>query len=184
MYSFAQRPDMIVLDEPLYGYYLSNVGIKHPGREEVLKIMEKNGEHVLKSLIQLTKGARHVFVKNMAHHYVNLPYEYLLKFSNIFIIKNNQLLTPYADSCLPGITRSVIFRLAAEIQISIKEKRLTMSEIYNADEIFVTGTMGEITPVLSVDGRRIAEGIKGVMTTQIQKLYKNLTQSEGYPQPF
>ncbi len=104
--------------------------------------------------------------------------------TNIFIIKDNRLLTPLAESCLPGITRAVIFRLAGENQIPIQEKRLTISEVYTADEIFVTGTMGEITPVLRVDGRIIAGGNRGEMTTQIQKLYKRLTQTEGYLLPF
>jgi hypothetical protein len=88
MYSFAQRPDMEVLDEPLYGYYLSRVDIQHPGREEVLKTMETDGEKILKSLIQLNDGPLHVFAKNMAHHYVDLPYKFLLKFSNIFLIRD------------------------------------------------------------------------------------------------
>ena len=104
--------------------------------------------------------------------------------TNIFIVKNNEILTPFADSCLPGITRSVIFRLARENQILVREKRLTIAELYTADEIFVTGTMGEITPVLKVDGRKISEGIRGKMTEKIQKLYKHLTHKEGFPLPF
>ena len=88
MYSFAQRPDMRVLDEPLYGHYLSRVDIQHPGREEVIEGMERQGEKVLKSLIEMAADTRHVFVKNMAHHYIRLPYEYLLKFSNIFLIRD------------------------------------------------------------------------------------------------
>jgi branched-chain amino acid aminotransferase group I len=104
--------------------------------------------------------------------------------TNIFIVKNNEILTPFADSCLPGITRSVIFRLAGENQIRVREKRLTIAEVYTADEIFVTGTMGEITPVLKVDGRRIGDAIRGNITEQIQKLYKNLTLTEGILLPF
>jgi branched-chain amino acid aminotransferase len=101
--------------------------------------------------------------------------------TNIFTVKDNQILTPFADSCLPGITRGVIFRLAEENKIRLKEKRLTLSEIYSADEIFVTGTMGEITPVLKVDGRLIGKGERGRITAQVQKHYRKLTLSEGYP---
>ncbi len=104
--------------------------------------------------------------------------------TNIFLVKNKMLLTPFADSCLPGITRSVIFHLAAENRIPISEKRITLAEIYTAEEIFVTGTMGEITPVLQVDGRKISEGIRGKMTEEIQKLYTYLTHSEGFALPF
>jgi branched-chain amino acid aminotransferase group I len=104
--------------------------------------------------------------------------------TNIFLIKNKEILTPFADSCLPGITRSVIFRLSEENRMIIREKRLTISEVYTADEIFVTGTMGEITPVLKVDGRSIGKGAPGEITGKIQGLYKNLTENEGIALPF
>jgi len=100
--------------------------------------------------------------------------------TNVFLVKKDRIFTPYADSCLPGITRKVIFRLAEENKIGIKEKRITISEIYSADEVFVTGTMGEITPVLGVDGRKIGQGFKGRLTTEIQKYYKEITRTEGY----
>jgi hypothetical protein len=88
MYSFAQRPDTFVVDEPLYGHYLSRINIDHPGREELLENLEKDGEKALKSLLKLGEGSHHIFIKNMAHHYFNLPYEYLLHFTNLFLIRD------------------------------------------------------------------------------------------------
>lgn len=88
MYSFAQRPDMKVIDEPLYGHYLSRVDVQHPGREDVLDSMEIDGEKTMKILIEMAHGPSHLFLKNMAHHYIRLPYEYLLQFTNIFLIRD------------------------------------------------------------------------------------------------
>ena len=104
--------------------------------------------------------------------------------TNIFLVKDKTLYTPFADSCLPGITRSVVLTLAETNNISCKEKRCTITEMYTADEMFVTGTMGEITPVILVDGRIIGSGKKEHITAQIQELYHELTLSAGEQIPF
>jgi branched-chain amino acid aminotransferase group I len=103
--------------------------------------------------------------------------------TNIFFLRNKEVITPFADSCLPGITRAIVIRLCQDSGISIREKRISLSEMYTADECFVTGTMGELTPVLKIDGRRIGAGIKGEMTATIQNAYRRLTQIEGVPIP-
>lgn len=103
--------------------------------------------------------------------------------TNLFLVKKGKLLTPFADSCLPGITRSVVMRIAEEKALPFAEKNLSITEMYTADELFVTGTMGEITPVLEVDGRVIGEGLPGSLTHQVQEWYTALTQQEGEPLP-
>lgn len=75
--------------------------------------------------------------------------------TNIFMIKNGSIFTPYAHNCLPGITRAAILALCHENDVSITEKNISLTELYNADEIFTTGTMGELTPVHTLDGRTI-----------------------------
>jgi len=104
--------------------------------------------------------------------------------TNIFLIKDHILFTPFADSCLPGITRHVVLSLAKENDILFQEKRCSMSEMYSSDEMFVSGTMGEITPVILIDGRTIGTGMKGTITAKIQQLYQQLTEKEGEPIPF
>ena len=104
--------------------------------------------------------------------------------TNIFLVKKGVILTPFADSCLPGITRGVVMELADQHGIPWREKRLSISEVYAADEMFVTGTMGEITPVTEVDGRRIGSGTKGKLTGEIQEIYHQLTEDGGEPIPF
>ncbi len=104
--------------------------------------------------------------------------------TNVFLVKRGELLTPHADSCLPGITRGVVLRLAAENGIPAREKNLSPAEVYTADEMFTTGTMGELTPVLEVDGRTIGAGAPGPLTRRLQQLFAELTAREGEPLPF
>jgi branched-subunit amino acid aminotransferase/4-amino-4-deoxychorismate lyase len=104
--------------------------------------------------------------------------------TNVFLVKRGLLLTPHADSCLPGITRGVVLRIAQENHIPNLERNITIAEVYSADEFFTTGTMGELTPVLWLDGRTIGDGMAGPLTRRLQQLYHEHTAEEGEPLPF
>lgn len=99
---------------------------------------------------------------------------------NIFIIKDNNLITPYATSALPGITRDAICMIAKKENIPLSEQRLTRDDIYIADEAFFTGTAAEITPIRELDKRIIKDGTRGPITTLLQKNYFDLVQGK-YP---
>ena len=75
--------------------------------------------------------------------------------SNLFMVKGDTIYTPFAHACLPGITRGTVMALCERHQIAIKEADLSLSELYNADGVFATGTMGDLTPVIEIDGREI-----------------------------
>ena len=90
---------------------------------------------------------------------------------NIFVIKDGVLHTPELTSCLSGITRATVFRLAEELNLQILERRITRDEVYIADEAFFTGTAAEVLPIQSLDGRRIGSGSRGPITEKIQKAY-------------
>lgn len=75
--------------------------------------------------------------------------------TNIFMVRNNKLYTPHADACLHGITRGLVIELADEIGIPCEEKNLSLTELYDADELFATGSMGELTPIKLLDQRKI-----------------------------
>src|SRR5699024_5765199 len=77
--------------------------------------------------------------------------------TNIFISKNGEILTPFAHACLPGITRRAVMNMCRRKGIPLREARLSLTELYNADGVFATGTMGELTPVVEIDGRQIAK---------------------------
>ncbi|GHT96217.1 branched chain amino acid aminotransferase [Betaproteobacteria bacterium] len=90
---------------------------------------------------------------------------------NVFIVKNGQLYTPELTACLEGITRDTVIRLAGELGIPVKEKRITRDEVYTADEAFFTGTAAEVTPIRELDDRPIGSGARGPITARLQEKY-------------
>ena len=105
--------------------------------------------------------------------------------TNIFMVKHGTVVTPHADHCLPGITRQTVMDLCRALSIPLEERRVSLAEFYAADEAFTTGTMGELTPVASIDGRAIGSGPDGwPITRRIQREYRALTEREGEPLPF
>ncbi|XP_062211337.1 branched-chain-amino-acid aminotransferase-like protein 1 isoform X2 [Phragmites australis] len=103
--------------------------------------------------------------------------------TNIFMVKKGIVLTPHADYCLPGITRATVMDLVVKENLVLHERRISLSEFHAADEVWTTGTMGEITPVVMIDGREIGDGKIGPVTRQIQSAYKVLTEGQGVPIP-
>tara|TARA_R110000823_G_scaffold125385_3_gene252021 strand:+ start:13199 stop:14125 length:927 start_codon:yes stop_codon:yes gene_type:complete len=90
---------------------------------------------------------------------------------NVFIVRDGRIYTPELTSCLDGITRNTIFALAAEIGLSVSEKRITRDEVYIADEAFFTGTAAEVVPIRELDGRAIGSGSRGPITEKLQAMY-------------
>lgn len=88
MYSFAQRSDMAVLDEPLYAYYLRETGIDHPGKEEILAAHEADGEVVIDQMLHNDRSEPYLFCKQMGHHLVDLSTDWLEECENIFLIRH------------------------------------------------------------------------------------------------
>lgn len=74
--------------------------------------------------------------------------------TNIFMVKSGVVMTPFAHACLPGITRGLVIELCKKNNIPVSECNLSLTELYNADEIFCSGTMGELTPIVEIDGRK------------------------------
>ncbi len=103
--------------------------------------------------------------------------------TNIFTIKKGALITPHADSCLPGITRGVVIDLARDLDIKVTERNLSLTEVYTADEGFTTGTMGELSPILEADGRTIGNGKPGPITNHLREQYAQHTAEQGDPIP-
>ncbi len=77
--------------------------------------------------------------------------------SNLFMVKNGKVFTPFAHACLPGITRNSVIEMCQKNNIEITEADITLSQFYNADGVLATGTMGELTPVVEIDGRIISK---------------------------
>lgn len=98
---------------------------------------------------------------------------------NIFIVKNRTLITPPRDISLRGITQCAVLEMARKKKIRFKEKNMRSSEIYSADECFLTGTAAEIIPVTKVDKRVIGNGKPGRVTLKLLWAFRELTKRDG-----
>ena len=97
---------------------------------------------------------------------------------NIFIVKKGVLKTTPLTSILEGITRDSIMKLAQERKIPVVEERFTRDAMYVADEVFLTGTAAEVTPVREIDDRAVGEGTRGPVTTLLQKAFFDIVKGE------
>ena len=98
--------------------------------------------------------------------------------TNFFIIKNNEVWTSTGEYCLNGITRELVIEIARNNGMKAFEKPFSLTDVYSADEAFVTGTFGGLTPVIQVDGRKISNGKIGNTTMLLQNLYKEAINAE------
>ena len=104
MYSFRQRPDTLVVDEPLYGHYLRVTGADHPGDEEVMASMDCCGERVIREVI-LGPCERPIhFFKNMAHHLADLDRGFLGRITNVLLVRDPKEMLPSLAKQLPRPT--------------------------------------------------------------------------------
>ena len=99
--------------------------------------------------------------------------------THVFLITRGAVATPRAIACPEGITRSTVLELCRKHEIAVAATALSLVDFYRADEMFCTGTMGEIAPVTEVDGRRIGDGQCGPVTLRLSELFAELTRREG-----
>ncbi|MPZ52359.1 MAG: aminotransferase class IV [Acidimicrobiia bacterium] len=92
--------------------------------------------------------------------------------TNFFVVRGDEVWTSTGLYNLPGITRGVVLEVAREGGIVAREHAFSLTDVYSADEAFVTGTFGGLTPVVKVDGRIIGGGVEGSMTTHLRGLYE------------
>jgi branched-chain amino acid aminotransferase len=99
--------------------------------------------------------------------------------THLFLVRDGVLLTPHTVACPEGITRAVVLDLCRAHGIPCREADLSLTEVYRAEEVFCSGTMGELAPVVRVDGRPIGEGRPGPLTQRLSALLGELTAREG-----
>jgi len=99
--------------------------------------------------------------------------------THIFIVHRGTVLTSRTVACPEGITRATVLELCRANAIGCAERDLSLTEVYRAEEMFCTGTMGELTPVKEVDGRPIGSAVPGPMTARLSELFARLTATEG-----
>jgi branched-chain amino acid aminotransferase len=100
--------------------------------------------------------------------------------THVFVVHDGRVLTPRTTSCPEGITRAVVLELCADDGIEAEVRDLSLTDVYRADEMFCTGTMGELVPVVEVDGRAIGDGDRPV-TSRLRDLFAALVATSGTP---
>ncbi|MGH8222759.1 MAG: sulfotransferase family protein [Woeseiaceae bacterium] len=153
MYSFAQRPDTAVVDEPLYGHYLRVSGAAHPGRDEVMANMDCDGDRVMRALLSPAGERRKpvLFMKHMAHHLVALDRRFLQRVSNVLLIRNPREMLPSLTVQLPDAT--------------LKDTGLAVqSELYH--ELARRGRRPAV-----IDSRELLTDPRGVLTALCEYLH-------------
>lgn len=98
--------------------------------------------------------------------------------THFFVVKGDEVWTSSGMYCLGGITRSNVLRVCDEAGIPALQKSFSLTDVYSADEAFVTGTFAGLVPVHTVDGRTIGSGSRGPMVTRLQELYRSLVQRD------
>lgn len=101
--------------------------------------------------------------------------------THVFLVEGEKVVTGHTRACPEGITRATVLELCAANGIEHEVRDLSLTEVYRADEMFCTGTMGELAAVTTVDGRRIGPGEPGPMTRRLSELYRQETSRAGYP---
>jgi len=101
--------------------------------------------------------------------------------THLFLAAGGRLATPASTACPEGITRAAVLELAGEAGIGCDVGDLSLTQFYAADEVFVTGTMGGLTPVIAIDGRTIGGGSPGPLTGRLGALFAGLTARSGTP---
>ena len=99
--------------------------------------------------------------------------------THLFIVYQGVVMTSHTHACPEGITRATVLELCRKHNIPHQVKDISLTEVYRADEVFCTGTMGELATVMKVDGRLIANGQTGPITKQLSQLYVEMTKSGG-----
>jgi len=99
---------------------------------------------------------------------------------NVFVVRKGAILTPPTSSgALAGVTREVVFEIAAEMQVRISEPEMTRYDIYTAEECFLTGTAAEVIPVVRLDSRPIGDSLPGPVTKRLITRFRELTATTG-----
>ena len=170
-----------------WGAYLGDEGIKNGIRA---KISSFNRQHVNATMTKSKTCGDYVNSTLAKREALACGYEEALLLDtsgyvsegtgqNIFIVRDGILITPPLPSILEGITRKSIIEMAGKEKIRVSETNITRDEIYIADEVFLTGTAAEVTPVREVDGRTIGGGKPGPVTRKLQSLFFKIVKGES-----
>ena len=187
MYSFAQREDMTVLDEPFYGYYLQNASleIEHPSQKEILQTMELNEEKVIENINSLRKQ-KNVFVKGMAHHYLIDSPNFILNWENVILIRHpKKLIASFSKVIHTPTLNDIGIKKASELFLFLKKNGKTPIVI-DSDELLKNpkNYLKKLCNLLEIPfSEKMLRWKKGGIPEDgvwAKHWYKNVHNSEGF----
>ncbi len=175
------RPTIVIIAEhkaadptvTTAGIKLFTSTVRRPGPEVLDQRLNCHSKlHEVIALIQAYKaGADEALMLDPTGHVATC------NSTNFFIVKSGEVWTSTGEYCLNGITRGLVIELATAEGMPSFEKPFSLTDVYAADEAFVTGTFGALTPVIEVDGRMIGDGRTGPVTAQLSAAYRRLIHS-------
>jgi len=183
----AVNPVQVTIASWPWGAYLSEEGLKHGIRAKVSSFTRL---HVNVNMVRAKVSGQYVnsFLANREATLSGFDEAILLDTDgyvaegsgeNIYIVKDGTIFTPPLSSpVLAGITRDSVLRIAKDLGVPVCEQKFTRDTMYLADELFMTGTAAEVTPVREVDHRRIGRGEPGPVTKKIQETYFRAVHGE------
>ncbi len=174
-------PTLIVLPEfkpPVYdksGLKLATTSVRRPG-PDVLdpKIHHNNLINSILAKIEATLSGADDAIMLDSRGFVAET-----NATHLFLVKDGVLRTPRTIACPEGITRSVVLEIAESLRLPNVIEDLSLVDFYRADEVFCTGTMGELAPVVSIDSRPVGSGRIGPITARLSEAFSARTASEG-----
>ncbi|WP_155212606.1 sulfotransferase family protein [Fulvivirga aurantia] len=143
MYSFGNRPDTEIIDEPLYAHYLVQSGADHPGKQQTLTEQENDGNKVIQNLLSYSSDKPVLFLKSMGHHFLNLDHNFLHRFSNIFLIRNPREMLPSLSQQLPN---PILRDTALDKQVDLYKRIINLKQ----------------EPII-IDARHLLENPEGIL---------------------
>ncbi len=183
----AQNPTQVMIAAWPWGAYLSEEGLRKGIRAKVSSFTRL---HVNVSMVRAKVSGQYVnsFFATREASMAGYDEAILLDTEgyvceaageNIFIVKDGVLRTPPLSSAvLAGITRDSVLRIAQDLGVPVREEKFTRDSMYIADELFMTGTAAEVTPVREVDNRRVGKGEPGPVTKRIQEVFFRAVRGE------
>ncbi|MDL1870743.1 branched-chain amino acid transaminase [Deltaproteobacteria bacterium PRO3] len=186
LHATSNRIRVAVIAWP-WGTYLGDEGVKHGIRAKVSSYTRHHINATMTKSKAVANYVNSILAKREAmlagyEETVMLdPEGYVSEASgeNLFMVKNGKVVTPLTTSALQGITRDTVIELLKDRGIAVKETHFSRDELYIADEIFLTGTAAEITPVRELDHRKIGSGKPGPITQQVQKDFHDLVRGKS-----
>jgi len=183
LYVRDDSPTHIAIMVFKFGQYLNSKGIRcmisswRRINDSSLPPLAKAGANYLNSVIATQECKRRGYDEAImldGNGYVSeAPGE------NVFVVRNGSIATPpLSSSVLEGLTRDTAIRLARDMGYEVVERNIPRSELYIADEIFLTGTAAEITPVISIDDRIVGDGVEGIVCKSIREMYAKVVRGQ------